>query len=1433
MRINTAFITGLILFVSQLVTAGPFQAPADGFAHQTITPEDIDPAAFTQWTDGEEQPFKVQDGAKHILWTTKSEPSWDGVKFGEGKKPGVRHLRIAFTRAVPVGSVLARAGGQLSVLKSTAAYPGKIDDDTQWIPATRLVDRQISTGEARQPDYAVWVLPESTTTRALRFTHTAELTDREYHGWLGSAYILAPRVANLAPFAIVNTTSNADKADRINNNSDDITWAAWENGKDGAEQAVSPEHPEYITLVWPNDVTLTGINALWAGFSAGEIQSFTGPATEQPKQAADKDWQTAKSFEGLENQYPRGLGVNWIDFGKPIKTRALRLRVTKVSTEGHPHLKGNTKNGKRIWLGELQAFTLLEKAELVSVVPPLSPTADSHPPIAIHFKLAEPGTVTLVIDRADGQRVRNLVSEKLFPAGDNTVWWDGQDDLGRDPEAAHHGLFHIPGKFVAPGEYHVHGLTRKGIDLRFEFSIYNSGYPAWETADSTGCWLTNHTPPCSAVFVPASQSPANKPMVYLGSYVAEGGHGLAWVELSGKKIGGRGWVGGNWTGAQHLARDASKDADANTYAYVGSAWETELRLTALTKSGDKNVAKYSFANKEEGALSGLAVNNQLLVCSLPKKKSLLFVDGRAGKVLGAAEMEDPRGLAFDAEGRLLVLSGKRLLRYPAAALKDFAHLGNPEVLIEALEDPQHITLDAKGDFYISDRGKSHQVKVFDAAGKPLHAIGHAGEPKAGPYDTLHMNNPNGLTIDSDDHLWVTESDYQPKRVSVWTLDGQLVKAFYGPSEYGGGGTLDPKDKTLFYIHAMQFKLDWEKGTNQIESVFYRPGPDDQALPDGYGSTGQPETPIYFKGHRYWTNWNNGNPTGGTPVATIWIDRNGIAVPVAAMGRANDWKLLKSEAYLSKWPKDADAKGDVWKNQAMFIWSDTNGDGHAQPDEVTIARASVGGITVMDDLAFVASRINDKATRFAPTKLTDAGVPIYSMEGEVLVEGSQSPTSSGGDQALVTPDGWTLLSIAPKPFAPQSLGGAYCGVPKWSYASNWPGLHASHESPAPSETGQVIGTTRILGNVVTPRAGDAGPLWCVNGNMGNMYLFTADGLFVAELFRDVRQGRSWSMPIAQRNMLLNEVSLHDENFWPSITQTQDGKIYVVDGGRSSLVRVDGLETIKRLPEQSLTLTEGNLTEARAWMIDNEALRQKTRGQESLTVQIKPTAPSVDGKLEDWAGAKWVSVDKRGVAANFDSNSKPYDVSAAAIVSGDKLYIAWRGAGPDLLQNSGETPNAPFKTGGGLDIMIGADPAADPARDKPVQGDQRLLITKVKNKPLALLYRALVPGTKEPVKFSSPWRTITLDAVEDITDKIELAGQEGNYEVAIPLAAIGLKPTAATRIRGDLGLLRGNGFQTLQRVYWSNKATGITADVPSEAELTPKLWGTWTFEETPAK
>jgi hypothetical protein len=68
--------------------------------------------------------------------------------------------------------------------------------------------------------------------------------------------------------------------------------------------------------------------------------------------------------------------------------------------------------------------------------------------------------------------------------------------------------------------------------------------------------------------------------------------------------------------------------------------------------------------------------------------------------------------------------------------------------------------------------------------------------------------------------------------------------------------------------------------------------------------------------------------------------------------------------------------------------------------------------------------------------------------------------------------------------------------------------------------------------------------------------------------------------------------------------------------------------------------------------------------------------------------------------------------------------------------------------------------------------------------------------------------------------------GFYEVSIPFKTLGLHAS----MQADIGILRGNGTETTVRSYWSNKATGITADVPSEAAVTPHLLGTvpWTIK-----
>jgi hypothetical protein len=327
------------------------------------------------------------------------------------------------------------------------------------------------------------------------------------------------------------------------------------------------------------------------------------------------------------------------------------------------------------------------------------------------------------------------------------------------------------------------------------------------------------------------------------------------------------------------------------------------------------------------------------------------------------------------------------------------------------------------------------------------------------------------------------------------------------------------------------------------------------------------------------------------------------------------------------------------------------------------------------------------------------------------------------------------------------------------------------------------------------------------------------------------------------MLTNDASLHEENFFPTISQTAaDGAIYL-SAHNAAIVKVEGLEGIHRLPDSTIDVTSDQLASAREFFVQREQERQQREAAEKphkLTVQIRATPPTVDGKLDEWSTADWATIDTRMTQVG-DWGKRKVETRAAAAVSADRLYLAFETDDPKLLTNAGGPLPMLYKTGRALDLMLATDPSTDPKRRAPAAGDLRLLVTQVQGKTTAALYRPVaLPGMKpDPVPFASPLRTIRFDRVDDVSSQVTLAAstardekakkEVATYELSIPLATLGLKPTPGLTLSADIGLLRGNGFHTLQRAYWTNKATGIVSDEPSEAELIPQLWGKWEFIE----
>lgn len=1074
-----------------------------------------------------------------------------------------------------------------------------------------------------------------------------------------------------------------------------------------------------------------------------------------------------------------------------------------------------------------------------------------HPPIPVTFKLDEPGFVTLVIEDANGNRVKNLIGETQFAAGLHTVWWDGMDESGI-VRLTPNFLYRVQGKRVSPGTYAVRGLTRKGIDLRYEMTVNCPGRTPWETEDRSGAWLADHSPQTSVLFLPDGSPHGKGPQMLLGSSVAEGGSSLAWVDMDGNKLYGSKASG--WQGAHDLARDSGSDARKDMSAY-SVFYNNGVHLFGLAADGNaillyRHDSNTEYKRDDQNKLS-LAVYNGMAVISLPPENKLLLVDlkaagakgGLAAKLMASLDLPAPAGVLADAAGKALAVSGVQVVSLDVDWSGGKLSLGKP-IITDGLEDPHKLTLDKQGNLYVSDWGNSQQVKVFGPQGKLIKAFGKAGPLQVGPYDPNGMTQPNGIALSADGRLWVAECSYLPKRMSIWSPEGKLLQSFIGPSPYAGGGILDSKDKTRFYFAphsgSLEFALDWDKGTYELKNVLFRPNTGRLEIHDKDNSCQTPHLAVYADGRQYMSNIYNEND--GPSAAGIWQVLNGQAKLVAAVGNVRTWSVVDELVMKDNWLASHLPEGvkmnpvtingkviPLFNRQVgaekpqrvnlMFAWSDLNNDEKVQLDEMTFTWANhpAGGFVVGDGLTVTAAM----GEQLAPTGFTDVGVPVFDAAQVKRLVSDKLEFATANRQPVVGNDGWLVVTGGP-------IEGFKDGQKKWIYHSQWPTGMSKGHSPKPQFGGQLLNTMDLLGPAVRPTAGEGGDLWAINGDYGDLFMLTTDGLFVATLFKDTRLAGSpyWPNP-AVRNMLLNDCTLLAECYYPTMMQTSDGKVYLQAGkNRSSIVRVDGLESIRRLKAPDLVLTPQTLQQAKDYVDRAEEQRQKSVEDKPLLVKILKQPPVIDGNLSDWARADWVQVDDK--------------TTAAVAVDGNCLYAAFRTQYDLPLDNLPDSIQTIFKGGEALDLMIGADPNADANRKAPAAGDVRVTLTRIKKAKAAVLFRAVVAGAKDPTVYESPVGKCSIDQVEDIAPAVQIEGQTRSekkstydirkyyeYEVSVPLSALGLKPVDGMTIRGDIGILRGRPGLTGERLYWHNKAAGQTADLPTEARLTPNLWGIWKF------
>jgi len=394
-----------------------------------------------------------------------------------------------------------------------------------------------------------------------------------------------------------------------------------------------------------------------------------------------------------------------------------------------------------------------------------------------------------------------------------------------------------------------------------------------------------------------------------------------------------------------------------------------------------------------------------------------------------------------------------------------------------------------------------------------------------------------------------------------------------------------------------------------------------------------------------------------------------------------------------------------------------------------------------------------------------------------------------DGLLLVPaaDGW-LISLA---------AGYRDGRKMWSYRE-YP-----DDATISMEPGQYVSPTRLLSPPFRPH-GTIGEVFVVNGEMGNYYVFTTDGLFLQTLGGDARLFPPIRLLEAKRGQVMDGMSFEQEHFHPTITQIPNGEVYMVAGFTcSSIYHVEGWETAQRREFGTVSLTSEMAERTPATQVEPH----RAPGRQGIEIPLETVQ-----NLSQWKPDGRIAIDQHA--------------SAAIAVDAAKLYVQWRTDDRDLLSNAATDFRFLFKKGGGLDLMLDPAPTGDPGA-KPSSRILRLLITRAQGQTKAVLYRPCAPGSppEQRTVFASPVGEVAFESVLDVSSSVQLEQSDGTYSVWIPLELLGWNPRSGQKFRADVGVLRGNGAQTLQRAYWNNRNTAIVSDIPSEARLQPDNWGVW--------
>ena len=1013
-------------------------------------------------------------------------------------------------------------------------------------------------------------------------------------------------------------------------------------------------------------------------------------------------------------------------------------------------------------------------------------TADAQQRLVVKLKLPQAGKTTVVIEDDKGRRVRNLIAAQRLEEGEHAIVWDGLDENRA---------------LVPAGDYRWRSISHDGIQPEYLFSFANGGCPTHES------WGPNHT-----TYVAAA---ANKEFTFLGAPSTEGGHTLVAIDKRGVQVKAFQPADGHNHFSVLMAADdrslyvlhsLAKDWQAHSNldkAAAPNRKATEIiTLTRFdTASGDcvpwgnerfLGVGEFDYGadsavpqRKPGNELAGAVHFKGKLYLSLRGAGAVRIVDPVTGKIVRDFPVPDPGPICAGRDG-LFIWSNQRIVRVDveSGALTVVAPI--------PVSKPAGFACDDEGDLYLSNLD-THQIHVFDSAGKPVRTIGKPGGPYAGAYDPQRYVKPAGIAVGPDGKLWVTEGRFTPKRFSACDRHtGRVLIETFGPQGYGGGGGgIDSADARRWILQGALWNLDFAGKKAAPSSILFnegKSGPNGSAMHYRF---------VRHQGRTFVIGM-------GQMLKLSELMPDGRLRILAFVGGSHAMWLVTGKQlpapFMEAWRRVMPANKDPVYSGSGVVWVDRNDDGEFQADEFDLAPeidplATCGWGQDQIDLTFRLTGVRDKRpviVTLSPQGFHPSGAPIFPKLSQAAAKAAPVDFANTAGDSTVDRFGNVLLLTDPL----RSI--ALDGTTRWTYPNQWRGVHGSHEAPLP-ERGVMQGALFFLGTAPLNERHD---VFVVNGNHGRFFVMTGDGFYLDEMFRDVRTQN-----------VGDEYLIGGECFGGFFTRGEtDGQYYLQSGGR--VYRIQGFDKLRR-DEGRFSVSPAQLAAAQRAQLHG-AGEELTKREAAIPFALQAPIPG----------------------NNWPVNPPPIQWSSVQVQlahDGQHLFAGWLVRDESPWVNQGKDWQTLFKTGDSVDLQFGTDPRADPNRMEPVPGDLRLLIAPFQGQNVAVLYRHRVTrGPKKPAQFTSPWRSERVDDVRILnTAKIFVQNNTpGGYlvTVAIPLAELGLTRGSQEPYKADFGVIYGNpeGTANVQRSYWSNQVTGLVNDVPGEIMLTPKLWGQVRFE-----